>query len=211
MRAPALTFMGLFLAACPTSTGETTQAIAHAPWLGSPMEDAHSSPTAVARRGIAYFAGGCFWGVEHYLEQLGGVHEVVSGYMGGHVDSPSYNDVSNWDSGHLETVRVSFDPSRVSYVTVARRFFEIHDPTQVGHQGPDIGPQYQSAVFYVNEEQRHTARRLIERLVERGYAVVTTVRPAQQFWSAEDHHQDYYEKSNKTPYCHTQVNRFTGG
>lgn len=157
---------------------------------------------------VAYFAGGCFWGVEHYLEQLDGVVSVESGYMGGDVKEPTYEDVSSKKTGHLETVRVRFDPERVSYEEVTKLFFEIHDPTQEDGQGPDIGPQYRSAVFFVDTEQEATTRKLIEKLEARGYDVVTEVKPAGEFWAAEEYHQDYYVKTGKTPYCHAKVDRF---
>jgi peptide methionine sulfoxide reductase msrA/msrB len=157
---------------------------------------------------VAYFAGGCFWGVEHYLEQLDGVASVESGYMGGHVKSPTYEQVSSENTGHLETVRVRFDSKMVSFEEVARRFFEIHDPTQANGQGPDIGSQYLSAVFYTSEAQKKTTEELIALLVKRGYKVVTAVRPAGEFTAAEDYHQDYYARTGKQPYCHTRVRRF---
>ncbi len=161
-----------------------------------------------AEGGVAYFAGGCFWGVEHFLEQMDGVLSVESGYMGGHVDDPSYEDVLTHESGHLEAVRVWFDPAKVSYEAVAKRFFEIHDPTQADGQGPDIGPQYISAVFVTGDEQREATEALIRRLRDRGYDVVTQERPAAKFWLAEDYHQNYYVVHQKQPYCHTPVNRF---
>jgi methionine-S-sulfoxide reductase len=157
---------------------------------------------------FAYFAGGCFWGVEHYLEQLDGVIAVESGYMGGHVESPSYEEVSSQTSGHLETVRVRFDPDKIGYEAIAKRFFEIHDPTQADGQGPDIGPEYRSAIFYTSAEQKQTSEALIDRLEQRGYAVVTELREATVFWPAEDYHQDYYAKTGKAPYCHSRVRRF---
>jgi peptide methionine sulfoxide reductase msrA/msrB len=158
--------------------------------------------------GVAYFAGGCFWGVEHFLEQLDGVVSVESGYMGGHVESPSYEQVSSQTSGHLETVRVRFDSKRIGYQAIAKRFFEIHDPTQADGQGPDIGPEYRSAIFYTSPEQKRATEALIEQLVGRGYDVVTEVREAGVFWPAEDYHQDYYVKAGKQPYCHGRVRRF---
>ncbi len=157
---------------------------------------------------IAYFAGGCFWGVEHYLEQIDGVLQVESGYMGGHVESPSYRQVASQTSGHLETVEVRFDRSKTTYEAVAKRFFEIHDPTQADGQGPDRGPEYRSAVFYVDADQKKVTEQLIATLVDRGYAVVTEVRQAEKFWRAEDYHQDYYAGNGKTPYCHSRVRRF---
>jgi peptide methionine sulfoxide reductase msrA/msrB len=157
---------------------------------------------------IAYFAGGCFWGVEYHFEQLPGVHSVVSGYMGGHKDNPTYEEVSYKDTGHAETVRVEFDPEKTSYEKLARLFFEIHDPTQVNRQGPDVGKQYRSAVYYSNTDQKKVAEKLITILEEKGYDVATQIEPADRFWEAEDYHQDYYEKTGKQPYCHVYTKRF---
>ena len=169
---------------------------------------AKAGPDAEVREQIAYFAGGCFWGVEHYLEQMDGVASVESGYMGGHIESPTYQQVSSQTSGHLETVEVRFDANRVSYYDVAKRFFEIHDPTQANGQGPDIGPEYLSVVFYADDAQKKDTETLIGLLRERGYDVVTTVRKAEKFWPAEDYHQNYYANSGKKPYCHARVRRF---
>lgn len=180
------------------------------PTTASPSPEAATPAGAEVPRedGVAYFAGGCFWGVEHFLEQLDGVSSVESGYMGGHVESPSYEEVSGHESGHLEAVEVRFDPATVSYEQVARLFFEIHDPTQEDGQGPDIGPQYRSAVFYTSPEQKRITDGLIAELKSRGYDVVTEVRAATPFFRAEDYHQDYYERTGKTPYCHGRVKRF---
>lgn len=158
---------------------------------------------------IAYVAGGCFWGVEHYLAELDGVLGATSGFMGGSFVDPSYEDVVRGDTGHAETVAVEYDPERVSYEAVLKRFFEIHDPTQLNHQGPDIGVQYRSAVFYGSEEEREIAQKLIDQLVELGYDVVTTLEPAAEFYPAEEYHQEYYKKTGKTPYCHVPVDRFS--
>jgi peptide methionine sulfoxide reductase msrA/msrB len=142
------------------------------------------------------------------MEQLHGVTSVESGYMGGHVQAPTYEDVSSQTSGHFETVRVRFDPERISYEEVARLFFEIHDPTQADGQGPDIGPEYRSVVFFSSPEQQATAKELIGQLRVRGYDVVTELRPVERFWEAEQYHQDYYERTGKRPYCHFRVRRF---
>ncbi len=156
----------------------------------------------------AYFAGGCFWGVEYYFQQVPGVLSTQVGYMGGKVENPTYHQVCTGKTGHVETVEVTFDPAQVTYEELAKLFFEIHDPTQEDRQGPDIGEQYRSVVFCVDDEQRETAERLIHILKEKGYDVVTKVEPAQTFWEAEDYHQEYYRKNHGQPYCHFRQKKF---
>lgn len=156
----------------------------------------------------AVFAGGCFWGVEHLMQQMPGVISVESGYTGGASDKPTYEQVRAGKTGHFEAVRVCYDPAKTDYETLCKLFFEIHDPTQADGQGPDIGSQYRSAVFYANEEQKQIAERLIARLKTKGYAVVTQVLPLKTFWPAEDYHQDYYQRKGTEPYCHMRVKRF---
>ncbi len=156
----------------------------------------------------AYFAGGCFWGVEYYLEKEAGVISVESGYMGGHTTNPSYEDVCSHTTGHAEVVQVTFDPNKTSYEQLAKLFFEIHDPTQVDRQGPDVGDQYRSEIFYCSVEQMNIAKKLINQLIDKGYKVATILRPVDTFWKAEEYHQDYYERKHGTPYCHSKVERF---
>ena len=156
----------------------------------------------------AYFAGGCFWGVESLLEELDGVHQVISGYMGGKVQNPEYRAVVTGRTGHAETVQVLYDPARISFRELARAFFEIHDPTQVDRQGPDIGSQYRSAVFAVSAEQKEVTRELVQLLTEKGLKVATKIEEAREFWPAEEYHQNYYVRTGKTPYCHERVERF---
>jgi len=156
----------------------------------------------------AIFAGGCFWGVEHFMERIPGVVRVTSGYAGGKTDKPTYRDILSGRTGHAEVVEVVYDPARVSYEALAKRFFEIHDPTQVNRQGPDVGDQYRSSVFYLDEAQKATARKLIARLKANGYKVATQLEPAKTFWPAEDYHQDYIRKHPKRYMCHTPVPRF---
>ncbi len=158
--------------------------------------------------GKAYFAGGCFWGVEYFFERQEGVISAVSGFMGGRTENPSYHDVVYRDTGHLEVVKVTYDPDRVSYQDLAKLFFEIHDPTQANGQGPDIGEQYLSAVFVNDDDERRTAQALIDILRSKGYKVVTKVLPAGRFWKAEEYHQDYYAKNGKIPTCHAYQKRF---
>lgn len=156
----------------------------------------------------AHFAGGCFWGMEHMFQKKDGVVSVVSGYMGGTKDEPTYQDVLTRETGHLEAIEVEYDPTKVSYEELTRYFFEIHDPTQANGQGPDIGAQYLSAVFYGSDEEKETAEKLIALLEEKGYDVATMVRRTGTFWRAEDYHQDYYEKKGQSPYCHAYTKRF---
>ena len=156
----------------------------------------------------AYFAGGCFWGVEHYLEQLDGVKSVVSGFMGGHVKNPTYEQVVYKDTGHAETVEVVYDTSKISFEALTKYFFEIHDPTQLNRQGPDIGKQYRSVIFYNNDEEKEITISLIEILKSKGFDVVTKVQEASEFYAAEDYHQDYYNKTGGVPYCHAYDKKF---
>ncbi|MCF7853179.1 MAG: bifunctional methionine sulfoxide reductase B/A protein [Candidatus Pacebacteria bacterium] len=157
-------------------------------------------------RGI--FAGGCFWGVEHHLAKPPGVKNVIAGYTGGHVVNPTYRQVCGKNTGHAEAVMVWFDPKTIGYEDVARRFFEIHDPTQKNRQGPDIGAQYRSAVFYLTVDQKRVIEKLVSQLEENGYEVVTQVSPAHEFYAAEDYHQDYYRNKGADPVCHAYEPRF---
>ena len=156
----------------------------------------------------AIFAGGCFWGVEHLMQQQPGVLSVESGYIGGTVKNPTYEQVCSKTTGHAEAVRVVFDPSKVSYRELAKLFFEIHDPTQTDGQGPDLGPQYRSEVFFRGSDQQKEAQELIGELKAKGYKVVTKVTPATEFYPAEAYHQDYYDRKGTEPYCHARVRRF---
>lgn len=156
----------------------------------------------------SYFAGGCFWGVEHLLQEIPGVISVISGYMGGASENPTYEQVCTGTTGHAETVQVIYDPSVLSFESLARHFFEIHDPTQLNRQGPDRGSQYRSAVFVQNESERKIILELLERLEERGFNAVTEINDLRPFYPAEEYHQNYYERKKSEPYCHFRVKRF---
>ena len=156
----------------------------------------------------AYFAGGCFWGVEYHFEKLDGVNSVVSGYMGGHTENPSYRDVVYKKTGHLEVVEVSYDASKVDFETLARLFFEIHDPTQTNGQGPDIGSQYLSAIFTSDVNEKKTIKKLVDILEDKGLKIATKVYDSVPFYKAEDYHQNYYAKTGKKPYCHSYKKLF---
>jgi peptide-methionine (S)-S-oxide reductase len=151
----------------------------------------------------AYFAAGCFWGVEDRFRKTPGVIDAVSGYMGGHTERPSYRDVCSGGTGHTETVEVTFDPTRISYDQLLDMFFEMHNPTTLNRQGPDFGSQYRSAIFAVGSEQRDASERKIAALDAAGKwrdPIVTEVNVGGTFWPAEEYHQRYFEK-NGGGYC----------
>ncbi len=151
------------------------------------------------RTETAYFAGGCFWGVEDRFQQVPGVIDAESGYMGGKAKNPTYKLVCSGTTQHAETVKVVYDPTKVTYEDLLERFFQFHDPTQVNRQGPDIGTQYRSAIFPADDRQRELARRFIEKMQQserfRDRPIATTVEePGHTFWRAEEYHQDYHAK-----------------
>ena len=168
---------------------------------------------------LATLGGGCFWCVEAAFEELAGVSTVTSGYAGGHVEDPSYEEVCRETTGHAEVVQVEYDPDVLSFADLLRVFFTVHDPTQLNRQGPDVGEQYRSAIFYHDEAQRETAESFIEELEAEGAyedseaqsasgsrtesdgAIVTEVEPLEAFYEAEEYHQDYYAKNPNDGYC----------
>ncbi len=156
----------------------------------------------------AIFAAGCFWGVEYYFKQLPGVLKTEVGYTGGHSQHPNYQAVCAGTTGHVEAIRVVYDPQVLSYEQVVKYFFEIHDPSQANGQGPDLGSQYLSVVFYYDTTQKATAEKVMTLLKDKGLQLATALKPVAVFWSAEGNHQNYYGKHNKEPYCHFYTKRF---
>jgi peptide methionine sulfoxide reductase msrA/msrB len=164
--------------------------------------------TEVVNTEEAIVAGGCFWGIQYLIAKQLGILKTEVGYIGGTKLEPSYDDVCSGSTGHFEAVRVLYSPLVTNYETVLKYFFEIHDPTQRAGQGPDIGSQYQSAVFYHNYKQQKIAEKLITILKQKGFELATQILPMQIFWRAEEFHQDYYFKNDKLPYCHRYEKRF---
>jgi len=142
----------------------------------------------------AIYAGGCFWGVQHSLQQQEGVLLTEVGYTGGTVTAPTYKQVCSRKTGHFEAVRVVYDSKRISFKALTKVFLEIHNPTQADGQGPDIGPQYRSVIFYYNDEQKAIAKKSIKTLEDKGLKIATQLLPVSVFWPAEEYHQDYYQK-----------------
>lgn len=153
---------------------------------------------------VATLAGGCFWCTEATFEEVEGVVEVIPGYTGGHVPNPTYEQVCTGTTGHAEAVQITFDPRRISYRELLEIFFTIHDPTTLNRQGPDVGHQYRSAIFYHTAEQEQIARRLIAELEREQIwpgPIVTEVVPFNHFYPAEEYHRHYYRRHPDRPYC----------
>jgi peptide-methionine (S)-S-oxide reductase len=152
---------------------------------------------------IATLAGGCFWCIEAAFEELEGVESVTSGYAGGHVENPTYEAVCTGETGHAEAVQIEYDSDAIEYLDLLEVFFRIHDPTTKNRQGPDVGSQYRSAVFYHDDDQRETVEAFVEELESSGVydGIVTEIEPLDTFYDAEEYHQNYFEKNPEDAYC----------
>jgi methionine-S-sulfoxide reductase len=157
------------------------------------------------KKETAVFAAGCFWGVQYYFDQVPGVIETEVGYTGGHTDNPSYEDVLTHTTGHAEATKIVFDPAKASFETLLKQFFRMHDPTQLNRQGPDVGDNYRSAIFYQDEEQKEAAQDVINELNKSEFKgkIVTTLEKAGKFWPAEDYHQKFTERTGRGM-CHVE-------
>ena len=156
----------------------------------------------------AIFASGCFWGTDFYLQKADGVISTAAGFIAGTTENPTYKEVCTGRTGHAEAVEVIYDPAKISYEALTKLFFETHDPGQKDGQGPDIGTQYRSGIFYLNDDQKQIAEKLVQELKDKGHKVVTEITPATTFYKAEDYHQDYYKNSGGSPYCHRYIKKF---
>jgi len=157
---------------------------------------------------IAIFASGCFWGTEYFFDKQDGVMFTDVGYIGGNIENPTYKQVCSGNTGHAEAILVSFDSNIVSYEKLCKLFFETHNTEQENRQGPDIGTQYRSEIFYLNSQQKEVAQSLILTLKNKGFIIKTKISKASKFWEAENYHQDYYKNNGGSPYCHTYEKKF---
>ncbi|HMN39427.1 MAG TPA: peptide-methionine (S)-S-oxide reductase MsrA [Phycisphaerales bacterium] len=161
--------------------------------------------TTPTKTETAMFGAGCFWGVEGVLKQIPGVVDTACGYAGGHTPNATYKQVCSSTTGHAEVVKIEFDPSKISYEKLVGKFFKFHDPTQVNRQGPDVGTQYRSAIFYYSPEQKATAEAVKARLDKSGKfkaPIATEIVKAGEFWRAEEYHQNYFAKNGLENNCH---------
>ncbi|MBN2481854.1 MAG: peptide-methionine (S)-S-oxide reductase MsrA [Bacteroidales bacterium] len=168
------------------------------------MNHSHNPQVKDQNTAMATFGAGCFWCVEAIFEEVNGVIRVESGYSGGHVSNPAYEEVCTGTTGHAEAVQIIYNPATISYIELLEIFWKTHDPTTLNRQGPDVGPQYRSVIFYHNDEQRQLALELKEKLDRAGIwanPIVTEIAPFDTFYNAEDYHQDYYSQNASQPYC----------
>ena len=153
----------------------------------------------------ALFGGGCFWCVEAIILQLKGVQKVVSGYAGGHTDNPNYDDICRGDSNHAEVILIDYDETQISFEQLLDVFFTTHDPTTLNRQGNDIGTQYRSVIYYLNDEQQQQAQQSIDRLKAEGLNIVTELSPAPKFYPAEEYHQNFFARNPSQGYCNFAI------
>lgn len=208
-------------AACGTATGETASArvsetirssgAADNPQAAPQSKEAKGKNQAMnntQNREVATLAGGCFWCLEAVFNELKGVEKVVSGYAGGHVKNPTYEQVCTGTTGHAEVVQITFDPQVISYVDLLNVFFTIHDPTTLNRQGADVGTQYRSAIFYHSPEQKAVAEKIMAELNTAKIwdePIVTEIKPLTAFYPAEEYHQQYYERNPNQGYCRVVI------
>jgi len=162
----------------------------------------HNSPIKKSKTETAILACGCFWGTQYWFRKLDGLTDVISGYSGGHLENPKYEHIKTGQTGHLESVKVVFDPTVINYEQVIKYYYEIHDFTQTDGQGYDLGQQYKSAIFYSDETQNKIALDVKKKLENKGFRVATMILPFKNFYLAEEYHQNYFSKNLGLPDCH---------
>jgi len=190
----------LLIAACSPRTGDVES---------TKQRTSEDQKTMAGKTSLATFGGGCFWCVEAVFERLEGVHQVKSGYAGGHQENPTYKQISKMTTGHAEVCQISYDPSKIDFETLLEVFWKTHDPTTKNRQGNDAGPQYRSIILYHDDQQKQLALRYKKKLDASGAfnaPIVTEILPLTRFWVAEQYHQDYYElNKDKNPYCQAVI------
>jgi peptide-methionine (S)-S-oxide reductase len=172
------------------------------------MQDMGKSQVQSSHDDMATIGGGCFWCLEAVFQELAGVKEVVSGYAGGEVNDPTYEQVCTGSTGHAEVVQISYDPQVIDYESLLDVFFSIHDPTTLNRQGADVGSQYRSVIIYHNEQQKTVAQRKMQEIEDEGIwdnTIVTQITPLQDFYPAEDYHQNYFKKNPFAGYCRAVI------
>lgn len=192
--------LGSFLCATFASCAQKKTSVMDQPNQQTAMKTAAGTPGL----DTATFGEGCFWCTEAFFTQLKGVEKVVSGYSGGHVPNPTYQQVCTGTTGHAEVSEIIYDPSVISYDMLLQAFWESHDPTTLNRQGNDVGPQYRSVIFYHNQSQKEKAEAYKKKLNEAkvfNSPIVTAIEPLENFYPAENYHQDYYENNPNQPYC----------
>ncbi len=201
MRQPRLSVFSLLLPALALAASCTAE-----PRKKADVTSTSTTLEKPANAETVYLAGGCFWGMEDLLRKIPGVLETEAGYTGGHLENPKYDDTHDSKSGHAESVKIVYDPSKVTFETLlAEHFFKMHDPTTKDRQGNDVGTQYRSAIFYFTDAQRQTAEAVKKRLETTGMwkkPIVTEIAKATKWWRAEDYHQDYLQKNPSGYTCH---------
>lgn len=195
-------FLGIIPASILLSCAQKNNVKANT--MGNENDTIHTVSASDGTKEIATFGNGCFWCTEAIFQQLKGVSKVTSGYSGGHVENPTYEEVCSKTTGHAEAIQIEFDPAVITYDELLEVFWQTHDPTTLNRQGNDVGPQYRSVVFYHNETQKKKAEEYKAALDKSGAfskPIVTSIEPFKNFYAAEDYHQNYFKLNGRAPYC----------
>ncbi|MGN6438122.1 MAG: peptide-methionine (S)-S-oxide reductase MsrA [Agriterribacter sp.] len=195
-------FLGIIPASILLSCAQKNNVKANT--MGNENDTIHTVSASDGTKEIATFGNGCFWCTEAIFQQLKGVSKVTSGYSGGHVENPTYEEVCSKTTGHAEAIQIEFDPAVITYDELLEVFWQTHDPTTLNRQGNDVGPQYRSVVFYHNETQKKKAeeyKAALDKSSAFSKPIVTSIEPFKNFYAAEDYHQNYFKLNGRAPYC----------